>query len=245
MNTAKPSGPAAEWESARTRYPELHLMSLGRNPDDLSWLILGWPDGSISRRYWKVIYASFSEERLSEAAEQLLNFFRDHPFTFHCSGWVATALGRIILEDESAAIRFVRPYWSQIRRPAPTSTMVAFKALAAVGEGEHRQHWIAAANWMRRFYERKQDNREKDFHFANRALVAYRNRPKAKDHGCLDRNGLTAIAKAAFNYPELNAAHLCDRALVEVFPGTSLSTLQHVRASSRKKNLRCIGTLGT
>lgn len=114
--------------------------------------------------------------------------------------------------------------------------MIAFEALRIV-EGEHRKHWMTAARWMRRFYQKEHDNREQDFHFANRALVGYRNRLTAKDHCCLTEIQLKAIAKAAFNHPEVNSANLCDRALVEVFPGTSLSTLQHLRASSRRKSL--------
>ena len=116
MNTVKTSGSAAEWECARKKYPELHLTSLGRNPDDLCWLIVGQPDPSISRHYWEVVYSSFSDGQLLGAAQQLLNFFRHHSTTFLNSGWVATALGRIILEDENAASKFLGPYTSSDAR---------------------------------------------------------------------------------------------------------------------------------
>jgi hypothetical protein len=229
-----PVGPAVEWESIRRKLPELHLTSLGPNPDDLSWLILGRPDPSASQRYWRAVSESMSQRQLSEAAQQLLKFFKDHPVTFQCSGWVATAMGQIILEDESAALKFLKPYWKQIRRPLPKSTMSAYEALFLV-QGEHRKHWMAATNWMRHFCEREHNGREADFRFVDRALDQYRKRPGAMRHSCLSDEGLKAIAHAVVKYPDLSVSTLCDHALTVLFPETSQSTLVHLRASLQKK----------
>jgi hypothetical protein len=42
-----------------------------------------------------MVCLSLSKELFSDAAEQLLQFFLQHPSTFECSGWVNRALGAI------------------------------------------------------------------------------------------------------------------------------------------------------
>ena len=226
------ASPRGEWERIRRKYSELHLTPIG--PDNLSWLIAGRPDPCVSRRYFDLVSGSFSKGLLSDAAQQLLEFFRRHTFTFHCSGWTDRALGAICLQDERAAMKFLNPYWSQVRKPLPKSTMAAFEALRLV-EGKHRKHWLTATRWMRDFYARASSYRKADQRFPSEALKEYRKRPAAISHTCLTDRGLKAIAEAVANRPNASANALCDRALAIMFPKTSRSTIAHLRANVKKR----------
>jgi hypothetical protein len=222
----------SEWEQYRAKFPELQLTHIR---DKLGWLFCGAPDDpNVSLENWNFFHKKMSEGCAIEAARQLLKFLEHHRYTFWHSGWVNAALGQLVLEDESAAQVFIKPYWRQARRSPPKSTMAAYEALTLV-RAEHRKHWLRAVNWMRSFHQRKHRQRESDTQFAGRALKEYRDRPDPVQHTCLQDDGLKAIAIAVVNYPRLRSTELCDQALVELYPETSRSTLGHLRAEIKKR----------
>lgn len=229
------SSPRDKWESVRSRFPELRLTPIG--PDNLAWLYAGRPDPSASRLYFDRISTSFFKGLLSDAAEQLLEFSQQHPFTFNYSGWVDAALGATCLQDERAALKFLKPYWKQARKPLPQSTMAAFEALRQV-DGAHRRHWLAAIQWMKHFYDRTNGDRGAGRYFVSEAPQAYRQRLGAKHRSCLTETDLKAIAKAITERPNSSATALCDAALAIVFPKTSASTIAHLRASVKRSRSR-------
>lgn len=223
-----------EWEETRRTSPELRLISIG--PDDLSWLIAGRPEASASRECFDRVCLSMSEERFRDAANQLLEFFRQHSSTFQCSGWVDGALGAICLNDKQAALKFLKPYWLQIRKPLPKSTMVAFEALSLV-DGGHRRHWLAAIRWIQAFYWQaaRYYSGKTDSRFVSEALHNYLKRPAGRNHACLTDQSLKAIAKAVVSRPNAPSTALCDNALAILFPDTSASTIAHLRAKAKKQ----------
>jgi hypothetical protein len=90
----------------------------------------------------------------------LIEFIREHPIEFECSGWVLSASGRILLGmprprvgEERARILF-RDYWKQIKHPKGTLSDPQLFVLAVASEEtkrfsteRHRTHFKQAAMW--------------------------------------------------------------------------------------------------
>jgi len=94
--------------------------------------------------------------------EVLLEFHREHPIEFECSGWVLIAFGRILTGmprpregQERARILFLR-YWKQIKRPKsafPTLPQMFVLAIAyeehkCFSTPQHKQHFRRAVLWL-------------------------------------------------------------------------------------------------
>jgi hypothetical protein len=91
----------------------------------------------------------------------LLEFMREHPNEFECSGWVLSAFGRILTgmpgpgEGEEQARILFRDYWKQIKRPKGTLSAPQLFVLAVAGQerqrfssAQHRIHFRQAARWI-------------------------------------------------------------------------------------------------
>jgi hypothetical protein len=223
----------SNWRRYEVRFPELQLTHFR---DKLEWLYGGEPDDpDVSLENWNLFRAKMSEGNAREAARQLLKFSEHHQFTFWHSGWVKAALGRLILEDESAAQEFIKPYRGRARGPLPKSKMAAYEALRLV-QGRHRKHWLAAIAWMLRFCQKSDLPRESHL-FVDRALFAYWDCVGIRDHSCLSEKALTVIAMAVWDDPALSSSILCDRALARLYH-SSPSTLTHLRADLKKRSRR-------
>ncbi len=222
----------SEWAQYERECPELQLSHI--QGDALTWLFAGEPDPVVSLAYWEVVCTKLSQGDAMDAVQRLLELIDRYPFTGMHSGWIRTVLGRIVLEDERAAQKFMKSYWAKARRALPRSTMAAYAALNLV-KGEHRTHWLRAVNWMLNFHRRTHRRRESHTQFAERALNEYRNRPDPVQHTCLQDDGIKAIAIAVVDNPNLRSTELCDQALVELCPDTSRSTLSHLRGMINKR----------
>src|SRR6476620_6961852 len=97
-----------EWQQTRESSPHLRLRAI---PVDSDWQLAGQPSPSISRHYFDLVDFSLSKSLFANGALQLFEFYRQHPYTFQCSGWVKNALGALCLGDARAAATFLKRYW--------------------------------------------------------------------------------------------------------------------------------------
>jgi hypothetical protein len=213
----------------RRLYPELELDDI--KGDDLSVLFAMGPDPALSLRYFRSVSASMSSGKPRDAGKQLIDLLTNQPHTFRGSGWVKTAVGRLVLENEAVAKEFLKQYWSETRKKPPKARTAAFEALAQT-EAPHRQHWLAATRWMKGFREREDKPKEADWRFVERAVKAYRNRGVVPQHSCLPDNALKAIATTVIEDSGCQVHVLTDRALARLH-AISPSTLAHLRAKRK------------
>jgi hypothetical protein len=216
----KPALSHAEWKLLREKNPILQLSAIR---DDLDWLLAGEPDPEISMDFF--VYCSNATDAAG-VGRYLQEFWKKHPFTFLNSGWVATFVGRVVLEDENATRQFLRVYRKKTR--ATSSRERGYRALKFL-EAEHRKHWIRAVVWMRSFRARK------DGSFVDRAVEAYcREYKNQKPCGCLIQQNLETLAKTVLGHSDRPPSAIVDYALATLFQ-IGHGTLCHLRAEINKK----------
>ena len=97
------------WDLYRRELPELRLAQFPGG-DDLSFLFWGNPDAKQSFATYVMVQKRLGRRDFGGAATCLLDLVRANPFTFHISGWVFSALGVLVLEDEAAIQQFSKGY---------------------------------------------------------------------------------------------------------------------------------------
>ena len=149
------------------------------------------------------------------------------------SGWVRTAVAEIVLEYHGVAQDFLKSYWKKKRYIKAPSREAALKAISCLC-GDHRKHWLTAANKIARLYKDKPKPKEPDHKFAVRATVWYLETQANRCVDCLDVDTLEALAKGVFGHPRKTSSYIVDCAAALIF-ATSHSTIIHVRAEMKSR----------
>jgi hypothetical protein len=197
-------------------------------------LYAGDPNPKLSLKYWKAVQQSLRDRNPEKVVHQLLKLLEHDHITFMSSGWVRTTVAEIVLEHDGAAQMFVESYWKAVRYVPAPSREAAFEALCWL-PGNQRKHWLSAAGKIARFYKDKPKPGEPDYKFAERASIWY---IETQASECADRfsiDALVMLAKTVFQHPGKSCGYIADCALVALFPGTSLSTLIHLRAELKNR----------
>lgn len=183
----------SELQLYRRAFPQLQLDDI--QGDDLANLQALGPNPSISLEHWERCSKHLSTGEYQHAAGDLIELFKNHRFTFLGSGWVKAAVGQIILQDEIAAMEFVKSYRRERRKPESDSSIGAWDALEHV-RGPHRKHWLSAATWMIRFSEKDRRGYAADSRAVDRAVRKY-STSTVRQHSCLADDAVEALATEA------------------------------------------------
>jgi hypothetical protein len=115
---------------------------------------------------------------------------------------------------------------------------VAFKALCWL-HANHRKHWLSAARKIARYYKDNPKPKEPGYKFAERASIWYIETQASESADRFSIDALVMLAKTVFQQPGKSCGYIADCALVALFPGTSLSTLIHLRAELKSRARGC------
>jgi len=120
------------------------------------------PNVDVCLQYY-LRFTAASESQGDEPVSILLEFLKEHPIEFQCSGWTWYAVGYIILgypiprQCERRARKLFSHYWRETTSPKHwkqvRQSFQMFKASQEL-DSPHVAHWRHAAGWIRRADER-------------------------------------------------------------------------------------------
>jgi hypothetical protein len=147
-------------ERMNRRYPNMKLHSL---PEMFPLRdLLGEPDVDVCLQYYQRFMAA-SESEGDEPVSILLEFLKEHPIEFGCSGWTWYAVGYIVLgyptpgHCERRARKLFSSYWRDTNSPKHKKLVQQsyrmFKACQKLNS-PHGAHLRAVVKWMDRAADR-------------------------------------------------------------------------------------------
>jgi hypothetical protein len=221
-------------ERMNRRYPEMRLRPLPEKRRKL----LGEPDLDICLQYYHRFLAADQDEG-DEPVSILLEFLKKHPIEFDCSGWVATAVGNIVLgypfprRCEPRARKLFSRYWRETNSPKHHKAVQAGYRMSEACEeldSLHAAHWRSLVKWM--------DKAAKRSHSETKWFEEYAaSRPRRCP--CLDERQFQILRKAkekiAHRYLETPPPSSVVLEAVAAAHGVSSRALAEFRADARKR----------
>jgi len=148
-------------ERMNRRYPNIKLHSLPETFPSRDFF--GEPDVDVCLQYYQRFMAASTSEG-DEPVSILLEFLKEHPIEFGCSGWTWYAVGYIVLgypipgHCERRARKLFSGYWRDTKSPKHQKSVLQsfrmFKACQKL-DSPHGAHWRGAIKWMAKAAERE------------------------------------------------------------------------------------------
>jgi hypothetical protein len=179
-------------ERMNRRYPNMKLHSL---PETFPLRdLLGEPDVDVCLQYYQRFIAA-SESEGDEPVSILLEFLKEHPIEFGCSGWILYAVGYIVLgypipgHCERRARKLFSSYWRDTKSPkhqkSVNQNFQMFKACRNL-DSPHAAHLRGVVKWMDKAADRLPGTKWFDEYAASRP----------KRCACLNEHNFQLLRKA-------------------------------------------------